>query len=49
MACGLSRGEALDLPLGEVQDLAAIYQIRAEGCRYRAVLPKDEEILPDVN
>ena len=49
MAAGLSRREALDLPLGEVQDLAAIYQIKEEGAEFRPVLPRDEEIIPDVD
>lgn len=33
---------------GEVQDLVAIYQIKHEGCEYRPVLSRDEEIIPDV-
>ena len=48
MACGLRRREALALPLGEVQDLAAIYQIKMEGARYRRIVPRDEEIIPDI-
>lgn len=35
-------------PLGEVQDLAAIYQIKMEGATYRRIVSGDEEIIPDV-
>lgn len=48
MACGLTRQEALASPFGEVQDLAAIYQIKNEGCEYREVRSRDEEVIPDV-
>lgn len=48
MACGLSRSEAMDAPFGEIQDLTAIYQIKEEGCEFRPVLRRDEEIIPDV-
>lgn len=49
MACGLSKQEALNTPFGEIRDLAAIYQIKEEGCEYRPVLTRDEEIIPDVD
>lgn len=35
-------------PFGEAQDLAAIYQIKNEGCEYRAICPRDTEVIPDV-
>lgn len=48
MACGLSKTEAMDTPFGEVQDLVAIYQIKHEGCEYREIRSRDEDVIPDV-
>lgn len=36
-------------PLGEIQDLTAIYQIKEEGLEYREIKSRDEEIIPDVD
>lgn len=49
MACGLTRAEAMASPFGEVQDLAAIYQIKEEGAEFREILTRDEDIIPDVD
>jgi len=49
MACGLTRSEALASPFGEIQDLAAIYQIKEEGGEYREIVSRDQEIIPDVD
>lgn len=48
MACGLTRTEAMAAPFGQIQDLTAIYQIKHEGCEFREILSRDEEIIPDV-
>lgn len=50
MACGLTKTEAMKTPFGEIQDLAAIYQIKQEGAEFRppAALARDEQIIPDI-
>ena len=37
----------MDLPLGDIQDLMAICQIKYEGAQLRRAL-SDEDIIPDV-
>ena len=49
MACGLSQEAAYNTTFGRVQDLTAIYQIKEEGAEYRAILSRDEELIPDVD
>lgn len=47
MKSGLSRREALDIPLGELLDYMAITQIKHEWAKPRRIL-SDEDIIPDV-
>lgn len=47
MASGLTRREAWAVPLGELLDLMAVYQIKYEGAK--AVRSwDDEDVIPDV-
>lgn len=47
MRVGLSYGEALDIPFGELLDYMAIEQVKAEGAKLRWA-ETDEDIIPDV-
>lgn len=47
MQAGLTRREAMDVPVGELLDFAAIVQIKREGAKPRRRLT-DEDIIPDV-
>ena len=47
MAVGLTYGQAQDIPLGELLDYMAIYQIKHEDFEPRRHLT-DDDIIPDV-